>query len=67
MRLRLAGAVNHAKGVILRHMNVEHRTSNIERPIMMALRLIYFQKSEPQNPPEADKFRRVDSFYSAFY
>ena len=30
-------------------MNVEHRTSNIERPILMALRFIYFKTSEPQN------------------
>ena len=27
-------------------MNVEHRTSNIERPILMALRFIYFKISE---------------------
>jgi hypothetical protein len=33
-RLHLAGAVNR--------LNIEHRTSNIERPILMALRLIYF-------------------------
>jgi len=27
----------------------EHRTSNIERPILMALRFVYFKTSEPQN------------------
>jgi hypothetical protein len=40
MKLRLAGTVNR--------LNVEHRTSNIERPILMTLRFIYFKKSEPQ-------------------
>jgi hypothetical protein len=39
MKLRLAGTVNR--------LNVEHRTSNIERPILMALRFIYFKTSEP--------------------
>ena len=29
-------------------MNVEHRTSNIERPILMALRFIYFKTNEPR-------------------
>ena len=28
-------------------INVEHRTSNIERRIMMTLRFIYFKTSEP--------------------
>ncbi len=41
MKLRLAWTVNR--------LNVEHRTSNIERPILMALRFIYFKTSEPQN------------------
>jgi hypothetical protein len=41
MKLRLPGTVNR--------MNVEHRTSNIERPVLMALRFIYFKTSEPQN------------------
>jgi hypothetical protein len=27
----------------------------------MTLRFIDFKTSEPQNPPETDKFRRVDS------
>jgi hypothetical protein len=38
MKLDLAGTVNG--------LNVEHRTSNIERPIMMTLRFIYFKTSE---------------------
>jgi hypothetical protein len=29
-------------------MNIEHRTSNIERRILMTLRFIYFKSSEPQ-------------------
>jgi hypothetical protein len=37
----LAGTVNR--------LNVEHRTSNIERPILMTLRFIDFKTSEPQN------------------
>jgi hypothetical protein len=41
MKLRLAGTVNR--------LNVEHRTSNIERPILMTLRFIDFKTSEPQN------------------
>jgi hypothetical protein len=41
MKLRLAGTASR--------LNIEHRTSNIERPILMALRLIYFKTSEPQN------------------
>ena len=41
MKQRLAGTVNR--------LNVEHRTSNIERPILMTLRFIYFKTSEPQN------------------
>ena len=50
----------------LNKMNVEHRTPNIERPIMMTLRFIDFNTSEPQNKPEADKFRRVDSLAQRF-
>jgi len=42
-------------------LNVEHRTSNIERRILMTLRFIYFKTSEPQNPPKADKSRRMVS------
>jgi hypothetical protein len=40
MRLRLAGTVNR--------LNIEHRTSNIEHPILMTLRFIDFKTSEPQ-------------------
>jgi energy-coupling factor transporter transmembrane protein EcfT len=67
MKLRVAGTVNYAKDVIYRKQNVEHRTPNIEHPILMALRLIYSLTSELQNQPEADKFRGVDSLCSAFY
>jgi hypothetical protein len=41
MKLRLAGTANR--------LNVEHRTSNIERRILMALRFIDFKTSEPLN------------------
>jgi hypothetical protein len=41
MKLRLAGTVNR--------LNVEHRTSNTERPILMTLRFIDFKTNEPQN------------------
>jgi hypothetical protein len=40
MIFRLAGTVNR--------LNVEHRTSNIERRILMALRFIDFKTSESQ-------------------
>jgi hypothetical protein len=53
MKLCLAGTANR--------LNVEHRTPNIERPILMTLRFIYFKTNQPQNQPEADKFRKVDS------
>jgi hypothetical protein len=33
----------------LKALNVEHRTSNIERPILMTLRFIDFKTNEPQN------------------
>jgi len=39
MKLRLPGTV--------KRLNVEHRTSNIERRILMTLRFIYFKISEP--------------------
>jgi len=29
-------------------LNVEHRTSNVERPILTALRFIYIKTTEPQ-------------------
>jgi hypothetical protein len=41
MKLHLAGTVNR--------LNVEHPTPNIQRPILMALRFIYFKTSEPQS------------------
>jgi len=41
MKLHLTGTANR--------LNVEHRTSNFERPILMALRLIYIETSEPKN------------------
>jgi hypothetical protein len=41
MKLQVAGTV--------KRLNVEHRTSNIERRILMTLRFIYFKTSEPQN------------------
>jgi len=41
MKLRLAGTVNR--------LNVEHRTSNVEHRILMALRFIYFKTNEPKN------------------
>ena len=49
MELHLSETVNG--------LNVEHRTSSIERPILTALRLIYFSPSEPLNPTKADKCR----------
>ena len=41
MKLSLSGTV--------KRLNVEHRTSNIERPILITLRFIDFKTSEPQN------------------
>ena len=41
MKLSLAGTA--------KRLNVEHRTSNIEHRMMMALRFIDFKTSEPQN------------------
>jgi len=32
----------------MKRKNVEHRTSNIEHPILMALRFTYFKNSESQ-------------------
>jgi hypothetical protein len=49
MTFRLAETVNHAKDVISRQQNVEDRTSNIERPILMTLIFIDFKTSELQN------------------
>jgi hypothetical protein len=53
MKLQVAGAKNR--------LNVEHRTPNIERPILMTLRLIDFKTSASQNPPQADKIRKINS------
>jgi len=33
---------------VLKRLNVEHRTSNIEHPLWMALRFIYLKTNEPQ-------------------
>jgi len=59
MKLQVAGAENR--------LNVEHRTPNIERPILMTLRFIDFKTGASQNPPQADKYRRVDSLCSIFF
>jgi len=47
MKLRQTGAVTPAGG--RKALNVEHRTPNIERRILMTLRFIYFKIREPQN------------------
>jgi len=47
IKLRLAGTKNPPGGLYA--LNVEHRTSNIERRILMALRFIDFETSESQN------------------
>jgi hypothetical protein len=41
MKLRLAGTANR--------LNIEHRTSNIERRILMALRLFDLETNKSQN------------------
>jgi hypothetical protein len=62
MKLELAGTVNR--------LNVEHRTSNIERRIMMTLRFIYFKTSQPHlaMSPESSQveFRRLVPLCPAF-
>jgi hypothetical protein len=50
--IRLAGTVNR--------LNLEHRTPNIERPILMTLRFIDFTTSELQN---FDGLIRVPSLF----
>jgi hypothetical protein len=65
MKLRLAGTANPPGGLYA--LNIEHRTSNIERRILMALRFIYFKTSESQNPPKADKSRRKVLHCTAFF
>ena len=52
MKLRLAGTI--------KRLNVEHRTSNIEPPILMALRFIYFKTSKTQNT-DPQNFERLYS------
>jgi hypothetical protein len=52
MRYHLAGTVTR--------LNVEHRTPNIERWIVMTLRFVDLMTSESKNPPSAEKA------YSAF-
>jgi len=42
-------------------MNVEHRTSNIERRILMTLRFIYFNSGDPQN------FKGQLRFFRSFF
>jgi hypothetical protein len=32
----------------LKRLNVEHRTPNIEHPMLMVLRFIYFKRNEPR-------------------
>jgi hypothetical protein len=45
MKLRVSITVNHGKDVISRQLNIEHRTFNIERPIWLTLRFIFFNRS----------------------
>ncbi len=52
VKLRLAGTANR--------LNVEHR-------ILMALRFIESKTSESQNPPKADKSRRMVLLFTAFF
>jgi hypothetical protein len=51
MKLRLAGTFNR--------LNVEHRTSNFQRPILMALRFIYFKTSNQPNRISKGRFARA--------
>jgi hypothetical protein len=53
VKIRLAEAVHS--------LNVEHRTSNIERRILMTLRFVDFITNESRNSPPAEKIRSVDS------
>jgi len=60
MKLRLPGTV--------KRLNVEHRTSNIERRILMTLRFIYLKTSEPQNIEyRTAECRSVESLCSVFF
>jgi len=51
MKLRQNGTVSFSIKLAetVNRLNIEHRTLNVERPILMALRFIYFITSEPQN------------------
>jgi len=62
MRLRQTGAVKPAGG--RKALNVEHRTPNIERRMLMALRFIYFKIREPQNIEGWNRYAR--NFKSKF-
>ena len=64
MRLRQTRVVSPPGG--RNALNVEHRTPNIKRRILMTLRFIDFKTSEPRNYPPADKFRIVDSLLRSF-
>jgi hypothetical protein len=61
MKLRLPGTV--------KRLNVEHRTSNIERRILMTLRFIYLKTSEPQPATNSAKsnFEGLISFAQSFF
>ena len=41
--------MKHSLAGTVKRLNVEHRTANIERPILMTLRFIDFKTSKPQN------------------
>jgi len=53
MKLDLAGKVNR--------LNVEHRTSNIERRIVMTLCFIYFKTSAPHLCDESSRISKAGS------
>jgi hypothetical protein len=50
INLRMAGTV--------KRLNVEHRTSNIERPILMTLRFIDLKTSESQHAKNSSRRAR---------
>jgi len=58
MKLRLAETMNR--------LNVEHRTSNIERRILMTLRFIDFKNSKPLNA-EPQNFEGYIRFAQSFF
>ena len=66
MKLHVIASVNR--------LNVEHRTSDFERPIIMVLRFIYFKMNElrqrrdlPSEITKADDRRKVDSLCLVFF